>query len=148
MKILAFLQNMWVRDPERTLAMISNSSTPLKLRRRMQHYALFAGCLTGRRLKSYLGDLTDSIIWEEASLEITATSNAKVTSDLDHMRSCIVAENPDIIVTFGRIAKEAVVLIAPQARTLVYSPHPAARNKLDQARFREAVQRLVKLATP
>lgn len=147
MKILAFLQNMWVRDPQRTLAMIANSSTPLKLRRRMQHYALFAGCLTGRRLKSYLGELTDSIIWEEASLEITTSANAKVTADLNHMRSCIVMEDPEIIVTFGTIAKEAIKSMEPPVRTIIYSPHPAARNQLDQARFKEAMQKLVKFAT-
>ena len=53
MKVLAFLQNMWVIDPKRIEASITRHGEAY--RRRLIAYALFAGCLTGRRLRMAFG---------------------------------------------------------------------------------------------
>jgi hypothetical protein len=49
--IVAFLQNQWFKDPDRVRQMLTRAESDdirEKLRDRMIHYALFAGCLTGR----------------------------------------------------------------------------------------------------
>ncbi len=59
MKIIAFLQNMWVRDPEkvrRSLEREEDLEIRAEHRLRYIEYALFAGCLTGRRLEALRGD--------------------------------------------------------------------------------------------
>jgi hypothetical protein len=73
MKIVAFLQNMWVRNPESARRILKRAP---QVRERLIAYSLFAGCLTGRRLKAALGEeLCQSIVWEEASPVIA--DNAK-----------------------------------------------------------------------
>lgn len=147
MKIVAFMQNMWVRDPARVAAGIARHGE--QIRRRYITAFLFNGCLTGRRLKQYLGDLTEQIVWEEASREVTSTASAKVTADLGHIGIVLIENNPDLVISFGKIASDALKkweLAARAGVRFVYSPHPAARNQLDQSRFREAMQQVVKLS--
>lgn len=150
MKIVAFMQNQWVKDPARLQAMIDRAPDPEERRRGFITTLLFMGCVTGRRLRTYLGrDLCGQIIWEEASREITGSASAKVTADLVHIERVISQEKPDVIITFGSIARDALRAL-PESVTeevrCVASPHPAARNQLDQARFREAMQLVVKIA--
>lgn len=67
--ILAFMQNMWVKDPSRVKAMIDRQPDEFKRREfRLQitKRLLFAGCKSGRVLRAVFGDLCDEIIWEEA----------------------------------------------------------------------------------
>lgn len=58
-KTLAFLQNMWVKNPDRVKAMVQREGE--EFRRRFMEYALFRGCLTGRRIKAAFGELCDEI---------------------------------------------------------------------------------------
>ena len=99
MKILAFMQNMWVRDPQR----IKDSIAKMPVHQRAEHrlrlieYCLFAGCKSGRVLKKVFGPLCGEIIWEEASPEIAGDS-------------------------------KTICLPCPIHGWIVCAPHPAARQ--------------------
>lgn len=132
MRILAFLQNQWFKDPDRVRAMYEERPD---LRNTYIRYFLFMGCLTGRRLSTALGDeiCQEHIIWEEVSPEIGGHSASKFPADLKHIESAILKHQPDIILAFGKIAYDAVGLsVLPKVRgktmTVIYGPHPAARN--------------------
>ena len=122
-RIVAFLQNTWVRDPEKVRAVFErNPQHRSQLIRRL----LFRGSLTGRRLRAALGEHCDTIYWEEASPEITGTPSAKVTADTEHIRCVLSAQDPDVVLCFGRIAYCAVEPLWTGA--LLSAPHPAARG--------------------
>jgi hypothetical protein len=52
-KVLAFLQNQWFHDPDHVRGILERHP---QARRRIIHYSLFAGCATGRMLKTALGE--------------------------------------------------------------------------------------------
>ena len=59
--ILAFMQNIWVRNPEKVRAMLARYGDDFRLR--FVKWALFRGCVSGRRLKLVLGaELCDKFI--------------------------------------------------------------------------------------
>lgn len=128
MKVMAFLQNQWVKDPKRVRAAIKHYGE--KYRRRFIVFALFAGCQTGRRIKKAFGEMTSEMIWEESSLRIGGRSASSFPADLKHMRSRIKEEEPHLIVSFGKTAGEALKqIIKPEDNIeVVYLPHPAVRN--------------------
>ena len=125
------MQNMWVKDPERLRKSIERRGEPM--RRRMVHYALFAGCKSGRVLRKYLGEAhCANIIWEEASLEIGGISASCFPADLDHMTARILQEQPDLVLAFGKVESDELLKI-DLMRTFLACPHPASRDleKLD-----------------
>lgn len=147
MKILGVLQNQWVRDPERTRALIAEKGP--EYRRRLLHYALFAGCLTGRRLKAWLGDeLCGQIEWEEASPEITGHSSGNPKPDPEHVRAAIERVRPDVVLAFGVNAANAVMGAMQSMHRnpagermefrLICVGHPAARNEMLREQARQA----------
>lgn len=125
MKIIAFLQNMWVRDPHRVRALIERDGE--EFRRRIIEYSLFAGCVTGRRLRAAFGDLCDDIVWEESTREIAGNPRDVFPPDLEHIRTVLLSESPDCILAFGRIASGAVGLCIPTGVPFYTAVHPAAR---------------------
>lgn len=134
MKVLAFLQNMWVNDPEGVKRMLARHDDDkvlqARVRRRLIHYALFAGCLTGRRLKAALGEeWCSKIIWEEGSPEIGGKASSFFPPDIKHMKGHIEAEKPDAIILFGA-ANAAVcpLLMGTISGPILTAPHPAARG--------------------
>jgi len=140
MNILAFMQNMWVRNPERVKRAIER--TPVEDRERFRSLLierfLFAGCLTGRRLKATFGEeLCDRIIWDEASPEIAGDPKTVCPPCEKHILAVIARHKPDVIITFGKVAGTAVYSV--WKGRIVCAPHPAARQpdiiqKLKQAR--------------
>lgn len=157
MIILAFLQNMWVRNPERVKAMIARETAESgeqegeELRRRLMTYALFAGCVTGRRLRAAFGqDLCDDIIWEETTREIAGDPKTIFPADYEHIRNALSVHNPSVILTFGRIAHDAVLTVILKdavlsALPLISSPHPAARQPDTIMKLRDSATRLKQL---
>ena len=141
MKTLAFLQNMWVRDPGRVKHTIAQDGEGF--RRRFLTYALFAGCLTGRRLKAAFGDLCDDIVWEEVSCEIGGKSSSVFPPDYAHITQRMAEEKPDVLLAFGKIACDALVFVAaPRPVPVISGPHPAARHSTVAAELSEMANKL------
>ena len=127
--MLAILQNQWFRDPERVRGFIAAADDPADYRRRFLSRALFAGCLTGRRLRAAFGaDLCREIIWEEASPEIGGHSSSVFPADRAHVAEVIRLHLPDIILAFGKVAQNGLAGLFPAERIIAAS-HPAARGE-------------------
>jgi len=142
--VLAFLQNMWVRDPARVRALIERYGE--SYRRRLIAYALFAGCASGRNLKTAFGEeLCRLITWEEASREVTGHPGARPRADPVHIAASLKEHEPDIVICFGRIAGDAVAPL--WTGKLILAPHPAARQPDTMARLRHAATELQKMLT-
>lgn len=135
-KILAFLQNQWFSDPDGVRQMLARHDKDIerreRVRRRLIHYALFAGCLTGRRLRKIFGALCDSIIWEEGSREVGGKASAFFPPDAPHILATVAAEQPDVVLCFGASNKKVFEKHFPwpsSSLRVIYFPHPAARHE-------------------
>lgn len=150
MKILAFLQNQWFNDPEGVKAMLNRQrdcgectqeQMREKVRRRLIHYALFAGCLTGKRLKQAFGEaLCAEIVWEEGSREIGGKASSFFKPDREHIQATIAREKPDVILCFGASNKPIVDSLCPWPQSdvhVIFMPHPAARHVTVMTELRE-----------
>jgi hypothetical protein len=138
-KVLAFLQNQWFKDPEGVKAMLDRQRPVSQftqeqmreaVRRRFIAYALFAGCLTGRRLKSALGEKwCKAIVWEEANRVIAGDAKTFYPPEVEHVLARVKTEAPDIVILFGKSNHALVPDIAGVFAGLVLTaPHPAARG--------------------
>jgi hypothetical protein len=130
MKILAFLQNQWFKNPARVKEMYERHPD---LRNQYIARFLFMGCLTGRRLQSALGtELCEQIIWEETSKEIGGFSASVFPADHDHIRNAIETHLPDVVLCFGKIAGDGVRAVCCELKVrhpaVMFAPHPAARD--------------------
>jgi hypothetical protein len=128
MRVVAFLQNQWFKDPERVKKIIEKSDHPNAREWYIKTF-LFWGCLTGKRLQRVFGeDYCDNIIWEEASPKIGGKSNSVFPADQQHIENVILKHNPDIILCFGTIALSVLKKIEFNYKwQLIIGPHPAAR---------------------
>jgi len=134
LNIVAFLQNQWFQNPDKAREVYAKNPDQ---REELNKRFLFAGCMTGRRLQTAFGpDLCDQIIWEEVSPQIGGKSNSTFPADQKHISSVIEKHQPDIILTFGSLAKDALnqwsrdemYKCEPRPLPVVISgPHPAAR---------------------
>lgn len=120
MKIVAFLQNQWFKDPEWAKQMLQRYP-----RHRFLHCTLFMGCKTGQNLRIAFGDLCEEIYWEEVSREIGGHSSSAFPPDLEHISAVLDQQRPDVVLAFGKIATKGVKACW-QGRMIEY-PHPAAR---------------------
>jgi hypothetical protein len=128
MKIVALLQNMWVRNPEKVRAMIARDKTG-ELRGMIIERALFAGCLTGRRLRTAFGDLVNEFVWDECSPVIADNPRDYHAPDPAHIRSVFEKHSPDIVICFSTPAHTIVSeLCAERGIKFIPGPHPAARQ--------------------
>lgn len=140
MKIVAFLQNQWFREPKRVEEMLARFTDAAEQRKRRQMFArraLFMGCLTGRRLLECLGhDLCDTIHWENASTIIGDEASSSPPADLEHIKLVLEEQRADAVVAFGKTATLALVDLVPE-EDLILAPHPAARGNEVKTRLRE-----------
>ncbi len=129
-RVLAVMQNQWFKDPDRVRAMIARDTTG-HLRARLIHYALFAGCHSGKILLRVFGDRVHEWTWDEASTAIGGHAAAVFPADHEHLRGLIASVKPDIVLAFGSIAGNALAgILAGDAKPkLILAPHPAARGK-------------------
>lgn len=135
---VAFLQNQWFTNPDRVRATYASAEKRQgkdyaeKVRQRMIRYALFAGCLTGRRIEAAFGEgVIDAIRWEEASREIGGKPSSVFPPDIKHICRVIEEEQPELVLTFGKVAWQGVNLALNQSHyrcVLIRGPHPAARH--------------------
>lgn len=135
MKIVAFLQNQWWKDPEGVKKRIENHANPEELRRRLIVWGL-QGCKTGRvlekRLAAVIGPITfKKIHWENSSRHIGGKSASTFPADIHHMEDVINEQIPDVILVFGKIAQQGMnqLNIAPHVAVLE-AVHPASRGSL------------------
>lgn len=145
--ILAFLQNLWVKDPGRLRKIFELHGE--EFRRQCIKWLIFHGGLTGRRIKSAFGDeLVNRIVWEEASRVIAGDSRTICPPDPVHIKVCLETHKPKVVLTFGRIAAEAVRPIwdgysaAASGDLLLCCPHPAARQADTIAKLQAAAGQL------
>lgn len=139
--VLAFLQNMWVKDPARVKASIARHGEAFRLE--LMRRFLFAGCKTGRNLTKTFGDeLLAQMTFEETTREIAGDAKTILLVDTHHIHECIEKHRPRIVVAFGQIAHDAVSMVADQwtGQPFVYvkahhpaSRHPASWNSLLEA---------------
>lgn len=138
MKVLAFLQNMWVKDPAKVQVSLDRWKDTPEFWNRMVASLLFSGCITGRRIKTAFGDdLAFSIIYDECTKEIADNPKVILKPDFEHIANTIKRIKPDVIITFGNHAYKAVTSMyesgaifyhtVPTCKIIV-SPHPAARQ--------------------
>ncbi len=96
-------------------------------RRRIMECALFAGCLTGRRILQAFDDAClGEIRWEESTREICGDPKTVPAPDPEHIRSALQEQRPAVVLTFGTVAGDAVAAI--WTGLLIRAPHPAARQ--------------------
>lgn len=139
--VLAILQNMWVNNPQRVRKMIENTEHGETLRQRLIRYALFAGCKTGRRIKSAFGDeLIECMEFDEVSREISGNPSFVPTPDRRHVYRTIKYHNPKILIAFGKLASETVRGL--WKGPLIVAPHPAARRDTVMDELKEAARKL------
>lgn len=139
MVVVAFLQCQWARNPDKMRVIYRGAS--LERRARLNRAFLFYSCITGRRLTTAFGeDLCDEIIWEETTTEIGGESSFKPLPDPAHIRSVLSHFKPDIILTFGRVAFDAVSPLVNMP--VIAAPHPAARHASVGSELRAAAERL------
>jgi hypothetical protein len=123
MTIVAFLQNQWFKNPESIRAMYERNP---ERREKLNKLFLFAGCLTGKRLRAAFGDLCNEIIWENASREIGGKSSANFKPDPAHIKAVLDKHKPDLILLFGKNATHGVTQHWSGPK-IIY-PHPANRS--------------------
>lgn len=153
MRVLAFMQNMWLKNPERWKDTLQRYIDRGKhehaeqLRKRMIHYALFAGCRSGQVLKRYLGEKhCSNIIWDESSLQIGGVASSSFPANIEHMQTRIISEDPDLILGFGKTACEALTKINPR-QTWMVAPHPTSRYRPKYDAYSLIKSKLDKLCT-
>lgn len=141
MKIVAFLQCAWFHNPAAVQAAIARqpADRQLEFRQRFLHRALFAGGMTGTRLKAALGmDICGRILWEEASTELGTESSAQFPPNLEHIARVLKEFEPGVVIAFGNVAHDALLALGeldlPHGRML-FAPHPAARYADTAARL-------------
>ena len=132
--VVAFLQNMWFKEPERAKKILDKYVKNGDGREMFIRDMLFMKCLTGRRLMQAFGeDRCMEIIWEEASQEIGGHSSSKFAYDPLHMAEVIRKHKPDVILCFGVVAREGLLRAREKLGNLrhcpiICGPHPASRS--------------------
>lgn len=130
-KVLAIMQNQWVRDPAQLQRILDRHDEAF--RRQMVARLLFMGCVSGKRIKAAFGDLIHRIVWEEASRVITGSPHEAPPADVDHIVKVIEELKPSIVLTFGKIATNGTLkalsrLEGSHRFTVMSAPHPASRG--------------------
>lgn len=131
MKIVAFLQNQWARDPVAMKRIYDRYATDLNKRADLNARFLFYQSLTGRRLKMAFGEKCDEIIWEEATTEITAVSSAAPRPNPAHIKRVLEYHSPHAVMIFGAGHRQAVLKAIEESERVIdvmIFAHPAART--------------------
>lgn len=159
MKILAFMQNAWFHNPEKVRHIMA-AMTPERAetyRRRLIAYSLFAGCKSGRVLEHVFGKrLCQEIVWEESTKDVGGHASSVFPADIEHIRSRIIEESPQIVLSFGGVATDGVIAATREFNTghfaqvtYIGGPHPTARAATTKRSLESMAANLQRvLATP
>jgi hypothetical protein len=146
MIVLAILQNTWARDPARVTESLERFAK-LGIRHKFVAKLLFSGSLTGRRIQAAFGSFVDDMIFEEASPIVTGASSGSPPADFDHLRECIDRHKPDVIISFGKTASDAVAKLfaadqIQKAFHFLRTVHPACRDGSTPEQLQKTAQQL------
>lgn len=124
-KILAFMQNAWF-PPGTERGIIERYQTDQEFHRR-----LLAMTMSGGRLLSAFGhDMYNQIWWDNVSPTHTETPSGLSAADMQHVELTIKTYQPDVIITFGKSAEEALdQSIMAMDIDYMCCHHPNARHK-------------------
>lgn len=137
MKIVAFLQNQWFKNPDRVKRLMDRNP---EAREWYIKKFLFMGCLTGRRLQGAFGEeLCSEIVWEETSRNIGGASNSVFPADEQHIEKVIEKHNPEIILAFGKVAQNGLWCKSRGVPVFNF-PHPAARGEKSLQDFQQRAE--------
>ncbi len=135
MKIVAFLQNQWFKDPVRAAKIMARYEANGDGREAFIRDMLFMSCLTGKRIRTAFGkDLCSQIVWEEVSCEIGGKSDSVFKPDREHILGVLAKHSPDIVLTFGKVALNGLMGLGWESVKgsvsfyMIAGPHPAARG--------------------
>ena len=129
MKVVAFLQNLWVKDPPRVKLMLEQAEARGQ-RECMLKVLLFHGGKTGQVLTEYLGaEWCNRIVWEESTRDIGGWPGSVFPVDRMHIEGVLIKHSPQVVIAFGRPAARAV---APwQTKFEMWEcSHPTARGSI------------------
>lgn len=148
MRLLALMQNQWLRNADRHQAhadSLRENFTPeqwWRYREKSIPFALFRGCKSGRVLGRNLGDLCDRITWEETTTRISADPSEVLPIEPLHVQAVFARYCPDAVIAFGGVAIRAtfkpIACGQISAQHIVYAPHPAVRDPKQGVLLREA----------
>lgn len=141
MKILAFMQNPWF-PPGTTKEIVDRYRTDQQF-----HQKLLRRTMSGNRLLQAFGPkMFEEIHWDNVAPNHVPEPHLKSDIEMMHVERIIKQVNPDLILTFGNLAREAVEGSLLRAnRPMMHCHHPNARHKTmnDLAQFAMSVQRWV-----
>lgn len=124
LSIVAFLQNPWF-PPGTDKELIYAYKTKQEV-----HRKLLKETMTGYRLHQAFGSLYDEIHWDNVAPE--AVDHPKKTSpvDMQHVEGIISVLRPNLILTFGEVARQAIEssIAAIKTKTMACH-HPNARYR-------------------
>jgi len=129
MNILAIMQNQWFQSPERVREILQRNAHRHGFQQAFCRRAL-ARSFSGRRLLAAFGeDRFREIRWENASRELGRESSSVFPADIEHVRAVLATVQPDVVLTFGGVARDAVCTVQTQHSRWqwIVGPHPAAR---------------------
>jgi hypothetical protein len=138
MSVLAFLQNAYTRDEEtaRKLEVLFGDPSITGRTQYLRKQGLFEGRnYTGLTIQRVFGaKVCDAIWWENASPRWGWLSKHKFPADMAHIRRLCEEHRPSIVLTFGKVASDALADLKHQfdsplqIATIISGPHPAARD--------------------
>lgn len=142
MTVVAFLQNMWFKDPERMKKVyahyLKREEDGLGRQRFIRDF-LFFGCKTGKMLdKAFEPVFGDEwrwkVWWEEAHDQWGGHAASSFGFNARHMADVLVAKKPTAVLLFGKVASDGFAAVFKQKLIenyqshLIIGPHPAARG--------------------
>jgi hypothetical protein len=147
MKVVAFLQCLWVNEPKRVKSMLEQAERdrPANGRERMLARLLFYGGKTGKVLTAGLGEKwCDRIVWEESTREIGDYSGAAFPPDVSHIHAVLEKHKPTVVIAMGAVARDALQKIhgtmpCPKAWHFIAGPHPVARSGPNPREWLESI---------
>ena len=122
--IVAFMQNPWF-PPGTDKELIYQYKTQQEV-----HRKLLKETMSGYRLHQAFGELFDRIHWDNVAPEAVDHPKKRSPVEIAHVEKVIKTVKPNLILTFGEVAKEAIAdsIAAIQIKTMACH-HPNARYR-------------------
>ena len=137
MTILAFMQNPWF-PPNTAKRHVELYNTDQEFHRR-----LLAGTMSGRRLRQAFGDLFGKIHWDNVAPAAAEEASGVTDVDMKHVERVIGEVKPQLILTFGTLAKGALensIRAYKIKRMDCHHPNARGRTQGDLDQFASDVQ--------